>query len=509
MRKYSSVFLHVGIQLGIYGIIIFLFSYFRLKPIYFQTVGYTYDQGRDFLKAAEIVLYKNPTFIGPTTGIAGVYHGAWWYYLLSLSFIIFGGNPISFYYFNFLVQLLTLIIFIIFTRKFFGFLTSAIISLIVACSGHLIFTSIFLGNNVMAMPAFLMLLISTMLIFDKKYEHKIKYIPVSISTFFAAGLFLGLVAEFEFAFGLMLIPAYLFLLAVSTFLKKGLRNVKDDLYFFAGLFIAFGPRILFELKNNFRQTHVFIEYVMKPHYFTPKPYHAILVDRIELFKGYFGGLFLSDAMRLTFTGFLIIFVLYRMYAHQFKLKASFLYLLGLSFLLFMMSTLYKDTFWNYYYDGIEYLLLFLGGFLLTFYSAKAVRQIAITKSLLLAILIFFGLSKIVMEFNQPIVYDGIRVQRDIVTDIQSQVKNQNNYCVKIYTPPVIPYTYDYLFLYNKISNTFAAPQQDWQNDTCWYVIEYDENNERKDEWMALNIPKKGKKLQSKMIKDVSLELWKR
>ena len=77
-----------------------LFYLFRVGSILHQTVSYTYDQGRDFLKTAEIVLYKNPTFIGPTTGIMGIYHGAWWYYILAIAFILFNGSPIGFYWFN-------------------------------------------------------------------------------------------------------------------------------------------------------------------------------------------------------------------------------------------------------------------------------------------------------------------------------------------------------------------------------------------------------------------------
>lgn len=46
---------------------IFIFIYFRLIPIINQTVPYTYDQGRDFLKAEQIIRGKNLTFIGPTT----------------------------------------------------------------------------------------------------------------------------------------------------------------------------------------------------------------------------------------------------------------------------------------------------------------------------------------------------------------------------------------------------------------------------------------------------------
>ena len=77
-----------------------LFSYFRLKPIYLQTVPYTFDQGRDFLKTIEIVRDRNLTLIGPTTGAAGVFHGAWWYYYLSIPHILFQGHPFSCKYFT-------------------------------------------------------------------------------------------------------------------------------------------------------------------------------------------------------------------------------------------------------------------------------------------------------------------------------------------------------------------------------------------------------------------------
>ena len=97
-----------------------LFIYIRIKPLHFQTVAYTYDQGRDFLKAAEMVTTKKPTFIGPTTGINGLYHGAWWYYVLAVPFILFKGSPIGFYYFNLAIQFGAFIALFYFQKKYFG-----------------------------------------------------------------------------------------------------------------------------------------------------------------------------------------------------------------------------------------------------------------------------------------------------------------------------------------------------------------------------------------------------
>ena len=140
----------IGAALFIF--VIFLFCYFRLKPIYFQTVGYTYDQGRDFLKAAEIIRDRNITFIGPTTGIQGLFHGAWYYYLLVIPFLLFGGAPIGYYYFNFIVHLTSLLVFMFFLKKWFGSAISLLIGSIIAASPYFIFTSIFVGNNIFVIP---------------------------------------------------------------------------------------------------------------------------------------------------------------------------------------------------------------------------------------------------------------------------------------------------------------------------------------------------------------------
>jgi hypothetical protein len=70
--KRSSV-----ISIIVIAAIISIYLILRIKPLLAHSVAYTYDQGRDMMKAAEIVLYKNPTFIGPTTGIEGLFHGAW------------------------------------------------------------------------------------------------------------------------------------------------------------------------------------------------------------------------------------------------------------------------------------------------------------------------------------------------------------------------------------------------------------------------------------------------
>ena len=100
-------------------LILFFYLLIRFPNLLSHDVVYTYDQGRDFLKTAEVFLYKNPTFIGPTTGIMGLYHGAWWYYVLGIPFLLTRGNPIAFYYFIFLITFFTNLLFFYFLKRIF------------------------------------------------------------------------------------------------------------------------------------------------------------------------------------------------------------------------------------------------------------------------------------------------------------------------------------------------------------------------------------------------------
>ncbi len=497
---------HVGIQIAIFLFVIILFSYFRLKPIYFQTVGYTYDQGRDFLKAAEIVLYKNPTFIGPTTGIMGIYHGAWWYYLLSVGFFIFNGLPIGFYYLNFFIQLSVLIAVLIFAAKRFDSLTQIILGLIIATAPYLIFTNILLANNVMAMPPFLFLLITTILLLEKKFTAKVMRKTVNLPLFFLAGLFLGFTAEFEFAFGLLLIPVYILSVFVFNFLTQSFTKARHYLYFALGLGMVFLPRLLFEIKNNFGQLRTMIGFITNPQYHTPKPFKDIFDHRIMLFDGYYGGIFINDIVKI-FVSLTIVIFLWIVVKKRKKISIPFAYLITLGVLLFLISLIYKDTFWPYYYDGIQYLFILVIGYVLAAETSSLKIVQNILKYIVIGLLLIFTLLKLKLDFASPKVFDGIQVQQEIVKYIHDHEPNKTTYCVRVYTPPVIPYTYDYLFLYSEIKDGIKTPSREWQNKQCWFILESDDYKERKQKWIDENIPKNGIKVSGKTIKDVEIQLW--
>lgn len=487
---------------------IFLFSYFRLKPVVLQTVGYTYDQGRDFLKASEIVLNKDPTFIGPTTGIMGIYHGAWWYYILAIGFFLFQGLPSGFYYLIFIIQFFTFIIFLLFSRKYFDTLTQLILALIIATSPYLIFNTVFIANNVMAMPPFLFLMISTVLLLEKKLKITVNKKNYLLPLFFLSGLFLGLTSEFEFAFGLLLIPTYIITLLVFNRWTKSFSKLKHYILFFVGLGTAFAPRFLFEIKNNFSQSKTLISYVINPEYRTPKPFQSILDDRLFTFHEYIRGIFINDFIKTFVLLVVLLFLGFLIYNRK-KISISFLFLTTIAALLFIVSLFYKDTFWNYYYDGIQYLFLLIIGYVLSTRLKKLEYIQTSLKIVILGMLLYFSVIKLTEDIRAKPVFDGIQVQQAVVDYIHKTEPDKKDYCVRIYTPPIFPYTYNYLFLYSKMKQNIPVPSHDWKNDRCWYIVEYDDYIQRIQKWRSEHIPTNAKRESSKRFRDARVELWTR
>ncbi|MBI3619937.1 hypothetical protein HY214_02220 [Candidatus Roizmanbacteria bacterium] len=492
---------HKWLTVVIFLIILVFFCYFRIKALYLQTVGYTFDQGRDFLKVAEIVLYRNLTFIGPTTGIMGLYHGAWWYYFLLLPFVVFNGNPIGFYYFNFLLHLGSLVLLAYVTKKYFGVLTALTVTSLIALSPYFIFTSLFVGNNIMVLPVFLGFLIGAFLMLEKKKRSPV----VAIIT----GLCLGLVAELEVAFGLFLLPSFFITLLFYRPLRAAFGTRKNFLFFLLGLFIPFVPRLLFESKHHFQQTLILLSFFLKPQLHNSKQFSAIVWERLHLFQGYFTGIFAHDRLvwfallAVLFASVLILRTRSRIYSK------SLIFFALLTGLLFIFSTFYKDNFWGNYYEGIQYLFIFMLAILLSPVVRKvrpATNFSTVALSFLLGANLTLGSYKLLTDLPKKPKEENLKSMISIVSYVQKNTLS-TPYCVRVYTPPVIPYTYQYLFLHNSISGQrMPQPQEDWVNKTCWFILENDSYKERRDRWITANIPVNAIVKKSRLFNDTLVEL---
>lgn len=475
-----------------------LFCYFRLKPIQYQTVPYTYDQGRDFLKAQEIVRDKNITFIGPTTGIEGVFHGVWWFYALIIPFIITNGNPISFYYFVFFLSLAQIILFTIFLKKEFNFVTALFFGLITTSSPYFTSVSFFPSNSILTLPFILLMLSSSFYFFKTK---AIKYL-------FLIFLSLGFVFESELAFGLFIIPAYIATIALTRNLKFYFGNKIKALSIIIGLIIPILPRLLFEVKNHFTQTQTILHFLINPTKTNSITLRGALNDRFTLFSGYFKGLFFQNNRYITY--FAIVLILLGVLLLFKKLKKTYKrfsqFCLVLLLVLFLMTLIYHNNFfWGNYLEGLPYFYLVLMCVIVYAITSSKNMILKAGTYLLLIIIFLFTSSTAYSDFKRNRGPDqvGLRVQQQVVDYIYSKENNQD-FCVIIYTPPVNPFTYHYLFDYNFYARHKKNPHNTYVNNSCWYIIEADDNISRRAKWIEDNVSIKGEKTDKYQIKDLVL-----
>ncbi|MCX6732202.1 MAG: hypothetical protein NTV98_01535 [Candidatus Roizmanbacteria bacterium] len=476
-----------------------LFIYYRIPSLLAHYVAYTYDQGRDFIAGANIVRLHKIPFIGPTTGINGLFHGSWWYYLLAIPYILFKGAPIGYYWFNFSIQFSLLIVLMVFLKKEFGSLTSLLFGILIVVAPYFTFISLFAGNNVMVLPALLIFLICNYYLFTSK--------KISLPLLFVTGFSLALVGEFELSFGIFLVPLYLIGILIFRSLRKALIN-KNGLMFLFGLVVGFMPRILFELKNSFTQTKVLLSFLFHPKlYSAASPYLSRVSERWILFKTYYFEMFSERYFAYIFlisicviAGLTLIAVLQKRTKTQ-PIFIFYIYLLGG---LFFLATLYKDFFWKNYYEGIHYIFLFV--FISLIGQQIQKKHVLIKRSILFSLLFGFcalGMISARETYMHKPPFDGLQVQEAIVNYVNKNQDQHQEYCLRIYTPSVIPHTYNYLFLVRNVK-----PSSEWVNGTCWFIVEADSYKQRRDDWLTINEPKDKHTVVVKTIKDVEIRYYK-
>ncbi len=483
------------------AILLILFCYFRIKPIYFQTVPYTYDQGRDFLKAEEIVRYSNPTFIGPTTGIQGLHHGAWWYYFLSVVFTVFNGWPSGFYYGIFFFTLVTTLLFFLFLKKEFGFLPAFLFLLIITPSPYFIRISFFPGNNILT-PGFILLFIYS--VYQVLKTRKLKY-------YFLTAFALAFVNETEVSFGLFLIPSFLVLSFVYEEFRIIFRNRKAFLITFLGFMIPFLPRLLFNIKNGFIEITSALQFLKTTPPTNPQSFMGALGDRGDLFVRYYNDIIWdhSQSIAIALVFFVIASVVFGYKtAKMYQIRAMVYSGLSLCFV-FIFSLANKDNFfWDNYLEGIQYFIVFMVvmGFVFISQTPKMFKTLFIIVALYSTII----LTMFVRDFSadkQKVDPVGLLADVQTVEYVYSMVK-RDDFCVMIYTPPRVPYTYMYLFSYYSKVKKFKWPHEGIYENSCWYIVDREDYEERVVEWRKNNIPEKAKKTSEKLMPNgTSVELW--
>lgn len=480
---------------------IILFSYFRLRPIYFQTVPYTFDQGRDFLKAAQIIREGDIPFIGPSVGaIQGLFHGVWWYYFLAIPYLFFQGNPIGFYYTMFILQLFGVLLFTFFLKKELNERIAFLFFLIVSISPYFSQNAYFPGNNMLT-PMFVLLFIFSIVRLIKSQKPFYAFLTT---------LSLGFMFETELSFGIFVIPAFcaVFLLLKET---RNLLTKKNLFLAVIGIVIPSLPRLMFEAKNHFLQVKAAFDFIKHPTSSNAISLTGAFYDRLSFFSIYLKEIFFDRSPILTLAFVIPICAGFILFYKKVKPqnRTITLFFIGLIITTFFLSILsHNNFFWGNYLEGFQYILLFT--LLYGLYSLS--RKTEFTYFIYGFIGIFLCLNTylllLVLRDTSPIPALGLRADQITVRSYYSYAKD--NTCLQIYTPPVIPFTYNYLFQYQSLHGKFYPDEGNTTTDKCWYIIDDDSDKNRVENWRHDHIPQNAKLIESHIMPNkTSIELWQR
>lgn len=476
--------------------LVIVYIYIRIGPIINHTVPYTYDQGRDFLKVMEMVDNKRPTFIGPTTGIMGVFHGAWWYYLLLPVYMVTRGLPIGFYYAMLAFSLAMNLGFFFFLRKKIDPKAALLFLSIISISPYFVSIGFTVSNNIIVPYLMLSLIAIIFMLFEKK-QNKLLYL--------ALGLTLGFMFEFEVAFGLFIIPVFF----VSSLLFKKIReqiySLKTLTFTAAGLFLPLVPRLLFEVKNRFLQTMTLIEFINKPKLHNPQTFNKILYHRSVMLVDYAKGLFLDYSLWITLAVFIFTLIALWLYRKENRFHLQTKFLVTVTLLLLGFSFFYKDNFWFNYFESFHYIYLTLVVLGAGVFSRKY-PKIAYLVIGFFVLLNAFVLSKDILARREKKTI-GLSEPEATFEYIYSKT-GKNDFCLRIYTPPVIPHTYVYLMNYKAKTQGYKISTFNFRDNKCYLIVESDPYSFRIPKWREENVPKNAKMIEKKSITDnVTVETW--
>jgi hypothetical protein len=203
-----------------------------------QYLFFGFEQGRDAKIIQDIFYTHEFKLVGPKTDLAGIFHGAYYYYLLLPVSILTQGNPLAASLLLVVLSSLTVVIGYFFARDFFRSSKAAVLaSLLIALSYEYIIYARWLSNVTPAIP----LILFTFWMLWKYHQDKKPW------QFLAAVITAMFAAQFEVV--LVLLFGWVFL---CLFITKNIRwpNWKT---FFSSLFatgIIFAPHALFNFRNQ-------------------------------------------------------------------------------------------------------------------------------------------------------------------------------------------------------------------------------------------------------------------
>lgn len=429
------------------GLILVLAAFFRLYRVN-HLLGFYYDQGRDALRVQDVLNLKDFPAIGPVTGIEGIFIGPLWYYLLTPFYWLGRGNPVVPAVFVSLMDVGAVFFLYWLVKEFYNRKTGLLAAFFWGFSYHLTRSARWLSHPPL-LPFFTVLLIYSLAKFflEKKEKH-----------FLLVFLFLAIAFQLEIASAIFFLPT---LGVIWLVCGRPLPSNKRYLFGALLIFLAFlMPQMLFEIKNNFLMTRNFFKFnlgevntedrtwAIPTASFAKErlaAYFDIFFSKLEKSPGLISKII--AALFFLYLGAQLVKII-KLPAERKKMTTILItsLLMPLFCLLFFVGN--YGRLWDYHLTGTFPSFIILFSLLVAFFFQRKVLL-----PIFLLIIIWF------LKGNLPFLRNYLSVRLDSPTfiglgnELQAidwvyQDAKGEEFNVDVYVPPVVPYAYDYLFLWH-------------------------------------------------------------
>jgi 4-amino-4-deoxy-L-arabinose transferase-like glycosyltransferase len=415
-----------------------------------------FDQGRDALVIHEMIHTPKPVLVGPTTGLAGILRGPFFYYLLLPGYLIGQGSPVVAAIWLQIINIVGLYFIYLSAKALFSPTAGLVAVFLIGFSNHLVSLSRWLSNPSPIFTTVPIMLYGLIQIIKAPRHSGLSRIYWPI-----VALMLGLNLQLEIASEIWFIPAiFLFFL----FQKKYWPSVKTLIYSVLIFLATLVPQVAFD----FRHDHIMFKAIKEHFGNSQEPSFVFslskLTERWHFFQDAFATILIpQNYLYLTLVLALIPFAFFGNGKKNRGLNYLLPWLLFFPLLVLSFYQGNQGNFYSYYLIGLFplFIILISGGI-----ASLLTRPNWVIVSI--TTLFFFAQPNFVLLKNFLIAgFDGpehvsLGNQLQAIDWVYQQAGDQP-FNLDVYVPPVIPYAYDYLLLwygpkkYSRLPNKAQEP----------------------------------------------------
>lgn len=407
------------------------------------------DNARDAVDVREMVVLKNLRLIGPTTAIDGFYNGPGWYYLLSIPFVLSGGDPYAAILMEIILWAIGGYFLLMLTYRFYGLLAMIAVSSIWLFSNFII-----LGTQYSFNPNPTLFLTPVFVYFLLRYLETGKLL-FSILSWFLVGIFL----HFEIVVGIFM-PVVI-ILAIILLKKTNYLKSKNFYWGLVAYFTTFMPQILFELTHGFFLTKSLLAYRSSSHGIIGQ---TIFERSWSILKSFYD-IFLPTLMNFKLFTNLILIILGALCIKALKEKKLVKDNLTLIAMLITLLPLIgliplKVELMRWHLNGSVIGAIFLIGWVI--YSLQNIKLGKLFAWLLIGMIVTFSIQN-AFDYVRAAERGGggnshLRVELSAIDYVYRESQGKN-FKVYTYLPSVYDWPYQYLFWWHGLKKYGYTPEE--------------------------------------------------